>query len=116
MTFLHALVIILGAREIHRHTNALRVIRTEGERYAWHRWGRQWSRIWGIGALLIGLGGFWAPIASAGWIVAGIAPIAATPTPCGWRVVNTYFVLKSLRNLFFIGLGASFIAHGIGLL
>lgn len=116
MTFLHALVIILGAREINRHTNALRIIRAEGERYTWHRWGRQWSRVWGVGALLIGLGGFWTPLASVGWIIAGIAPIAAMPTPCGWHAVNASIILKSLRNLFFLGVGASCIAHGLGAL
>lgn len=116
MLFLETFVALLGAREVHRHNNALTAIANNGERHAWERWGRQWARVWGIGAVLIGVGGLWAPVAPVGWVVAGIAPIAAVPVPCGWGLINRHRALKSLRNLFFVSLGAVFVGHGLGLL
>ncbi len=116
MTFLNALVALLGAREVKRHSTALAGIAHGGERHAWERWGRHWGRVWGFGAILIGLGGMWTPFAVAGWILAGTSPIAATPVPCGFDVVNRYMVLKVLRNLFFVALGTGLIVHGLGLL
>ena len=116
MMYLDAFIAFLGAREVHRHTSALTAIANNGVRHAWERWGRHWARVWGIGAILIGLGGLWAPIAPAGWFIAGIAPIAAVPGPCGWGLINRHLLLKALRNMFFVTLGTVFIGHGLGLL
>jgi|GEM_PF-6799782 len=53
--FIEAFIALLGAREVHRHTNALKAIEVNGERHAYERWGRQWARVWGAGAILIGM-------------------------------------------------------------
>ena len=116
MMFLDAFIALLGAREVHRHNTALAGIALHGERHRWERWGRQCARAWGAGAILVGLGGLWAPLAPIGWVVAGVAPIAAMPVPCGWGPINKHPLLKALRNMFFVALGAAFIAHGLGLL
>lgn len=113
---LYALLALAGLREIADNVKYIRRKEWAEMAGAW-LFSRAFLSIFGLGTMLVGLGGFWAPLSTPGWLCCAAALWAGTFMPCGYsETVNRVRALKILRNLAFVTVGCLCAAKALGLL